>query len=55
VQHGPPPTEVDTDRPPAYPRVLDELVRRFYLDVDWLASDPAAFAELPLGKQRIAT
>jgi transposase, IS6 family len=26
LDHGPPPTEVSTDRAPAYPRVLDELL-----------------------------
>ena len=26
LEHGPSPTEVTTDRAPAYPRVLDELV-----------------------------
>ena len=26
LQHGPRPTEVSTDRAPAYPRVIDELI-----------------------------
>jgi transposase, IS6 family len=40
LQHGPCPTEVNTDRAPAYPRVLDELVASACHVVEQYATDP---------------
>jgi IS6 family transposase len=40
LQHGPRPAEVSTDRAPAYPRVLDELLPSAYHVVEQYANNP---------------
>jgi IS6 family transposase len=40
LDHGPPPSEVATDRPPAYPRVLDELLPGACHVVEQYANNP---------------
>jgi transposase-like protein len=40
LQHGPRPTEVSTDRAPAYPRVLDELLPSACHVVEQYANNP---------------
>ncbi len=47
LEHGPPPTEVTTDRAPAYPRVVDELLPAACHVVEQYANNPVEARSWP--------